>query len=101
LFNILLPNQELRDALMEHLATQDIRSTFHFVPLHTSPMGQKLGYRAGHLPATEKLSVCLLRLPFFSQITEVQQKRVAAAVSDFLEDACGQMKRMPRAMSRC
>jgi dTDP-4-amino-4,6-dideoxygalactose transaminase len=101
LFYILLPTQELRDAIMGHLATQGIRSTFHFIPLHTSPMGQKLGYRAGQLPATEKLSECLLRLPFFTQITEVQQKRVAAAVSDFLEDTCGQMKRMPRMFSRC
>jgi len=101
LFHIVLPNQTLRDGLIEYLAKNQIRSTFHFVPLHTSPMGQKLGYREGQLPITEELSGCLLRLPFFTRITEAQQTRVAKAVSEFLEVECGQKKRIPPAISRC
>jgi dTDP-4-amino-4,6-dideoxygalactose transaminase len=101
LFYILLPNQEIRDGLIEYLASLEIRSAFHFVPLHTSPMGEQLGYGPGQLPVTEKLSACLLRLPFFAQLTEVQQTRVSDAIRDFLEVEYGQAKRMPPTISRC
>lgn len=81
---ILLPTAELRDSLMAHLRQQGIGAVFHYVPLHTSPMGQKLGYRAGDLPVTEDLAARLLRLPIFHEITEAEQNRVIASMEGFL-----------------
>jgi dTDP-4-amino-4,6-dideoxygalactose transaminase len=85
LFYILLPDRETRDGLLNHLNSQGILAVFHYVPLHTSPMGRAFGYREGDLPVTEDLSSRLLRLPIFHDITEEEQVRVMAEVGTFLE----------------
>ena len=58
---------------MAHLKQQGIHAVFHYVPLHTSPMGRTFGYREGDLPVTEDLSGRLLRLPLYYDITEEEQ----------------------------
>ena len=55
----------------------------HYVPLNVSPMGQQLGGRPGDCPVAERLAERLLRLPFFTQMTEAEQTDVIAAVSEF------------------
>jgi dTDP-4-amino-4,6-dideoxygalactose transaminase len=64
-FFVLLPDRTARDGLLSHLHAQGIGATFHYVPLHTSPMGRKFGYKEGDLPLTENLSERLLRLPVY------------------------------------
>jgi dTDP-4-amino-4,6-dideoxygalactose transaminase len=83
LFYILLADAPARDALMTHLRQRGILAVFHYVPLHSSPMGQKFGYRAGQLPVTEELSGRLLRLPFYYGLTEEEQGRVVGGIRDF------------------
>ncbi len=85
LFYIVLRDQDMRDALLTHLKQQGIQAVFHYVPLHSSPMGQTYGYRHGDLPVTESLSGRLLRLPLFYEITEAEQARVVGEVTAFLE----------------
>ena len=53
LLYILLPNQETRNALMDHLRANGIHAVFHYIPLHSSPMGRKFGHAEGDLPVTE------------------------------------------------
>ena len=85
LFYILLPNMQARDALMTHLKQSDIHAVFHYVPLHSSPMGKKFGYQENDLPITEELSGRLLRLPFYYDITEEEQLRVVRHLTEFME----------------
>src|SRR5262245_40843970 len=85
LFHILLPDAETRNGLLSHLKANGIRSTFHYVPLHSSPMGRKFGYKESDLPLTEELSARLLRLPFFNDITESDQNRVVSQIEVFLK----------------
>jgi dTDP-4-amino-4,6-dideoxygalactose transaminase len=87
LFYILLPDREARDGLMSHLQQQGILAVFHYVPLHTSPMGRTFGYGDGDLPVTEDLSGRLLRLPLFYDITEGEQQRVVDEVHAFCRKA--------------
>lgn len=87
LFHILLTDEKTRAALMAYLKGQGISAVFHYVPLHTSPQGLKLGYNAGDLPLTEDLSGRLLRLPFFCEITEAEQMRVVLQIAQFFERA--------------
>jgi dTDP-4-amino-4,6-dideoxygalactose transaminase len=86
-FYILLNDEATRDALMAHLKQHGISAVFHFVPLHSSPMGQTFGYRDGDLPVTEELSGRLLRLPSFTSITEEEQMRVIDGVGGFLKSS--------------
>jgi dTDP-4-amino-4,6-dideoxygalactose transaminase len=84
LFYVLLPDQQTRDALMAHLRENGILAVFHYVPLHSSPMGRTFGYEEGQLPVTESVSGRLLRLPLYHDLTEADQRRVADEVTSFL-----------------
>lgn len=70
MFYVVLNSLEERTRLMEHLKAQSILAVFHYVPLHTSPMGTAMGYRAGMLPVTEAISERLLRLPMYYEMQE-------------------------------
>ena len=85
MFYILLPDLETRDALMAYLKQQNILAVFHFVPLHSSPMGKKFGYAEGDLPITEQMSGRLLRLPFYYEMTEEEQEYIIKCISEGLE----------------
>ena len=76
MFYILLPSEENRDSLMEKLRNAGIQAVFHYIPLHTSPMGAKFGYREGDLPITESISGRLLRLPFYPHLGREKQKYI-------------------------
>lgn len=84
LFAVLLRSEEERNALMGALSRQGIGAVFHYVPLHSSPMGRTFGYAAGDLPVTESASRRLLRLPVFHEITRDMQTRVVEAVAEWL-----------------
>lgn len=79
-FYLILPDAAARDGLMDGLRRRGIAAAFHFVPLHESPMGRRLGYRAGDFPITEDLSRRLLRLPFYAGMGEETVDEVAGAV---------------------
>jgi dTDP-4-amino-4,6-dideoxygalactose transaminase len=84
LFFVILRDAATRDELLAHLRKRDIHAVFHYVPLHTSPMGLKFGYGDGSLLVTEDMSARLVRLPFFHGITEDEQMRVIEAVTEFV-----------------
>jgi dTDP-4-amino-4,6-dideoxygalactose transaminase len=85
LLYILLPDAKIRNELLDFLKQRGIEAVFHYVPLHSSPMGRRFGYKDVDLPITEVLSGCLLRLPFYYEITEEEQKQVVEQLTYFLE----------------
>ncbi len=82
MFYVLLGDQAGRDAVMRSLKEHGILAVFHYVPLHSSPMGQKFGYREGDLPVTEEMSARLLRLPMYYQLTEADQMQVVRCLTE-------------------
>jgi dTDP-4-amino-4,6-dideoxygalactose transaminase len=84
LFYILLPDGPTRDHVMESLAREQINAVFHYIPLHSSPMGQTFGYQGNDLPVTESVSRRLLRLPLYFELSTDARKRVTDAVSRIL-----------------
>ena len=85
LFYLLLPSGAARDRLIAHLRERRILAVFHYVPLHLSPMGTRFGGRPGDCPVTERISACLVRLPFYNQLSTGDQDRVIEAITDFVE----------------
>ena len=79
MFYIVLNSLDERTRLIEHLKVQSILAVFHYVPLHTSPMGLAMGYCNGMLPVTEAVSERLLRLPIYY---EMQEDEVALVVDE-------------------
>jgi dTDP-4-amino-4,6-dideoxygalactose transaminase len=83
MFYMLMPNLESRQELISHLKKQGILSVFHYLPLHLSDMGRKFGGKTGDCPVTEEVSDRLVRLPFYNDMTEVEQARIVAAMHQF------------------
>ena len=83
MFYMLLPDLAKRTAFIEHLKQRGIGAVFHYVPLHLSPMGARLGGKAGDCPVTESVSDRLVRLPFFVELSESEQAEVIEAVRAF------------------
>jgi dTDP-4-amino-4,6-dideoxygalactose transaminase len=71
-----------RDALLAHLKALEIYAVFHYQSLHASPY-----YRHKHdgrpLPHSDRYSECLLRLPFYYELSEQDQNRVMDVVLEF------------------
>ena len=83
MFQIRLPSLQTRQALITHLLKREILAVFHYLPLHLSPMGKRMGGRQGDCPVAEAASDCLLRLPFYTGMTEGEQSEVIDAIMAF------------------
>lgn len=59
-----------RDNLIEKLKNSGIQATFHYIPLHSSPMGKRFGFKKEDLPITEEYAGRLLRLPLWTDMTK-------------------------------
>ena len=81
LYYLLLRDRETRDRLIRALAECDIVAPFHYIPLHTSPAGQRYARSDGGLPNTDDVSGRLIRLPLYADITAEQVERVIEAVT--------------------
>jgi dTDP-4-amino-4,6-dideoxygalactose transaminase len=83
MYHVLLPDAAARDALLAHLHAMSVLAVFHYVPLHTAPMGRSFGYGGGDLPVTERLSARLVRLPFYAGLEEAQVRQIVRGVESF------------------
>lgn len=83
MFYMLLPDLECRQRLIAHLKARGILAVFHYLPLHLSEMGIRLGGRVGQCPVTESVSDRLLRLPLFNSLTDAEQEDVIEALLVF------------------
>ncbi len=83
MFYVVVNDAGTRTALIEHLKQKSILAVFHYVPLHTSAVGQKMKYEPGMLPVTESISERLLRLPFYYELSEDDVRYVVREISSF------------------
>ncbi len=82
LFHLLLPDPEARHRFLDHMRGQQVGSSFHYVPLHSTPLARRLGH-TGELPVTDSVSARLARLPLYPDLTDAELKRVLDAVTAF------------------
>ncbi|MCR9177365.1 MAG: dTDP-4-amino-4,6-dideoxygalactose transaminase [Alphaproteobacteria bacterium] len=83
LFYVLTRDRAHRDRLLSHLADHGVQSVFHYVPLHSSPAGQKFGRAHGPLTVTDQVADTLLRLPLYHSLSFDDVARVVEAVAAF------------------
>jgi dTDP-4-amino-4,6-dideoxygalactose transaminase len=83
LFCMILPTQKLRDGLIDHLRSKEIMAVFHYVPLHSSPMGRQVGYSKDDLRVTDDVSARLVRLPCYFGLTPENQVRIADEINSY------------------
>ena len=85
-FYVRLENMALRNQVMDNLSKKGIDSRFHFMPLHNTPMGHRLGYRAVDFPNSQKASETILRLPLHNHMSMNQVDYVCESLIDILKE---------------
>jgi dTDP-4-amino-4,6-dideoxygalactose transaminase len=81
IYYIVCRSGDQRAQLISHLKSQGITAAYHYVPLHSSPAGRKYARVAGSMANTDRAGEYLLRLPIYSDLTDVD--RVIHAVREF------------------
>lgn len=81
MYYVLLDSALDRQAVLDELKRNGIGAVFHYVPLHSSPAGQRYGRTHGRLEVTDSLSERLVRLPLWMGITPHQQEKVVQVLT--------------------
>lgn len=84
MFYLVCNNVEERTQLIAHLKQQGVYAVFHYLSLHKSPY--YLDKHDGReLPFTDHYSDCLVRLPLFYELTDVEIQKVIQSVKEFFK----------------
>lgn len=78
MYYILLSPDVDRNVTLNEFKAHDVASVFHYVPLHSSPAGQRFGRSHGDLVVTEQASRRLIRLPLWVGLPVADQQRVVS-----------------------
>lgn len=70
MFYIKVKDLEERTLLQQYLREQGVQTAFHYIPLHSSPAGLRLGRFHGEDRHTTRESERLVRLPMYYGLTE-------------------------------
>ncbi len=82
MFYVVNRSEDERNALMDHLKSNEIQAIFHYLPLHSSPYFH-LKYKGRQLFSATRFSECILRLPFYTELTQGEIDRVIKSIHQF------------------
>lgn len=66
--------------VFEELRAAGVGVNLHYIPVHTQPYYQKIGFKPGQFPEAERHYAEAISLPMFPKLSDAEQDRVAAAV---------------------
>ncbi|HEY4365952.1 MAG TPA: UDP-4-amino-4,6-dideoxy-N-acetyl-beta-L-altrosamine transaminase [Steroidobacteraceae bacterium] len=75
-----LPRRALYDGLRE----RNIGVNVHYIPVHTQPYYQALGFRSGQFPNSEAYYARCVSLPMYAGLSDADQQRVIVALHQVL-----------------
>lgn len=78
-------SKENHRTVFESLKGQGIGVNLHYIPVHTQPYYQEMGFREGDFPEAESYYGEAISLPMFPAMTEQQQDEVVEALRIALE----------------
>lgn len=70
--------------VFEALREQGIGVNLHYIPVHTQPYYQRMGFKAGDFPEAERYYAEAISLPLYPTMTTAQQDQVITALSKAL-----------------
>lgn len=80
-----LVDPDRRQSLLDLFRAEKIGAPFHYVPLHSSPAGQRYGRMHGDLAVTTRSAESLIRLPLSSGLSPEEQERIVAVLEAGLQ----------------
>lgn len=87
MYYILLAPGINRQKLLSNLKQHNIFPVFHYVPLHSSPGGQRYGRTHGTLKVTDERAGCLLRLPLWIGLSAEQQEQIVQIIAHAIPES--------------
>jgi dTDP-4-amino-4,6-dideoxygalactose transaminase len=84
LFYVLLEDATRRQACLRALAARGIEANWHYVPLHSSSAGRRLGRTAGAMTVTDAVAASQIRLPIHPALSDDDVAYVIEALHDAL-----------------
>lgn len=81
MYYLLLSDLATRSAFIDHMRQKEIATVFHYVPLHSSPAGERFGRAHGDLSVTLDLADRLVRLPLWVGLEERVEPVIAEVFS--------------------
>jgi dTDP-4-amino-4,6-dideoxygalactose transaminase len=88
MYYLLLNSLDERTAFIDRLKAKGIGCVFHYVPLHSSSYGMRVGRVAGDIANTDRISEGLVRLPLWLGLEE-HQPTVIAEIQSVLRQISG------------
>ena len=79
-----MPLAAQRNDILADLNARGVNAVFHYVPLHSSPAGQKYGRAAGSMRVTDDSSARLIRLPLWIGMDEAASQYVVDRLQESL-----------------
>ncbi|WP_303311175.1 UDP-4-amino-4,6-dideoxy-N-acetyl-beta-L-altrosamine transaminase [Hymenobacter sp. BT730] len=73
-----------RKGLYDFLRTKQIFAQVHYIPVHTMPFYQGLGWKSGDFPQAEQYYAHCLSIPMFPSLTDEEQQYVVECVREFV-----------------
>jgi len=80
---------EMRTKYIAFMKQQGILCVFHYIPLHSSPGGQKYGRTCGKMDVTDHVSETLVRLPLFYGMDFDVQNQIIDQTVQFFKNVLG------------
>jgi len=87
MYYVLLAPDIDRQAVLAQLKKNGIHAVFHYIPLHSSPGGQRYGRSHGNLNITESQAERLIRLPLWIGLTQADQDHVVNQLSQAVQNS--------------
>ena len=82
---IAVQDRGTRDSLLDHLHGLGIHATFHYIPLHSSPAGLRLGRLCTRDDHTTSVSERIVRLPLYFDMSDRDVRDVIDGVQGFFK----------------
>ena len=94
MYYLLLPNLDARQSVIADLKAEGIGAVFHYVPLHSAPMGQRFGRVVGPMSVTDAANERLVRLPLWAGVNQ-HLDQIVDAVRRAVRRAVGRQPSTP------
>lgn len=71
--------------VFDSLRQQGVGVNLHYIPVHTQPYYQRMGFKTGDYPKSEQYYAEAISLPMYAGLSDSQQDQVVAALTKALE----------------
>ncbi|MGY8818119.1 MAG: UDP-4-amino-4,6-dideoxy-N-acetyl-beta-L-altrosamine transaminase [Pseudomonadales bacterium] len=76
--------------VFEALRAKEIMVNLHYIPVHTQPYYQSMGFAMGNFPQAEQYYSEAISIPMFPTLKEEEQDYVVDSLREILQSECGQ-----------